>query len=104
MPFNPHWKTQLARTEPGRGMDLKDDGAESEVRSKSIPNVSTSRLHRSIRSIHGRIHTEAGLREWDAPRRGLVDDGVRAQMIAHELNLRGEDSGDCQFCQPPKRT
>lgn len=89
----------MARTEPGRGVDAPDDGVTG-VKSKGIPNVATSRLHRSIESIHSRIHTEQGLHAWEDTRRGLIDNGMKAKMIGHELTLRGERVGyDCKFCQ-----
>jgi len=92
------WQKSIARTAPGRGVDAPDDGAGPRVKVKSIPQVSTARLRRSLDFHHGSIHTQEGLSTFDAPRRSLVENGMRVRAITHELGLRGETPGDCKHC------
>lgn len=79
-------------------MNAQDDGAGPKVKTRSVPSVSTERLKRSMSFYHGMVHTQEGLHSWDDPRRGLIDNGMRLKVIAHELRLRGEEPGDCKFC------
>lgn len=90
----------LSRSDPGPGAGgVQDDGSGSTVKNKSIPNVATSRLHRSLDAIHEQVHTGPGLRAHDQPRRSLIEMGAKGRMIAHELRLRGEPDRDCRFCR-----
>ena len=100
MALNPHYEKQMARTEPGGGMDRPDQGS-SNVKTKSIPNAATGQLQRAQSFIHGTIHTPEGIKEYDGPRRNLMEQGVKNHMITHELHLRGEGLPDCQFCKKP---
>lgn len=70
------------------------------VKMKSIPNVETGRLQDSISRLHQQIHTQEGLHNWDAPRRSLVDYGMKTIAIKKELDKRGEPSPveGCRWC------
>lgn len=68
------------------------------VRNKSIPNVDTPRLVGDLGILHNRFHTVEGLRAHDQPRRNLIDNGVKARLVADELRRRGEPSNGCPFC------
>ena len=92
------YKKSISRTEPGSGALKPDDGAGPRVRVRSIPQVPTERLNRSLQFHHGSIHTPEGLREFDGPRRSLIESGMRIRAITHELGLRGEAPGDCKHC------
>jgi len=94
------WDEVMNRTSPGPGMNAKPDPADTNprVHMKSIPNVSTERLQRALEFGHGAYHTAEGLSEYDAPRRGLVEQGMRLKGVAHELKLRGHTPGDCPHC------
>ena len=86
------------RTSPGRGADMPDDGLGAPLKMKSVPNVPTERLRRSLEFYHGSIHTEQGLHDFDQPRRSLIETGMKARSITHELKLRGENPGECKHC------
>lgn len=90
---------QVQRTEPGRGVNANPEpDAPATIKQKSIPNLPTERLERALAHIHQTIHTPEGLHAWDNPRRGLIEYGVKAKAIAHELRLRGMKPGDCKHC------
>jgi len=95
----------MKRDQPGRGADVKDDGATSVPRTKSIPNVSTDRLLRAQTTLHTMVHTPGGLRAHSDTRRSLIEAGAKNKMVAKELHLRGVDSQfpDCKFCGNPDR-
>ena len=65
-----------------------------------IVNVDDDRLRDSLRQIHERCHTVVGLRAHDAPRRTLVDLGVKGLAIRAELARRNEptDVDGCRWC------
>lgn len=88
-------------TTPGPGADKPDCGTPGTTRLKtrSIPHVATARLHRRLAILHDMLHTADGLHAHDAPRRGLIDNGVKVVGIRHELAARGHvlDTG-CNFC------
>lgn len=92
------YKKSMARTEPGRGALIPDDGEGPRVKTRSIPNVPTERLHRAVEFAHGRIHTAEGLHSFDDPRRSLLETGMKIRATTHELRLRGEKPGDCTHC------
>ena len=98
--FNPHFKKQMARTEPGPGADKPYEGISTPPKSKGIPHASTKRLQEAQFGEHAEIHTMEGMRAHDGPRRSLIDRGVRNKMIGHELELRGAEKPfpDCKFC------
>lgn len=75
------------------------------VRTKSIPNVDSARLQDSLNQIHQKIHTVTGLLKWDKPRRGLVELGMKAQVIHAELLRRGvvPEVKGCIFCSRPQK-
>jgi hypothetical protein len=85
------------RTTPGRGVEAADDGLTG-LHLRSVPNVSSDRLRRSLSFYHGTFHTAEGLHRFDGPRRTLLDNGVRMKAIAHELKLRGDTPGECSLC------
>lgn len=70
------------------------------VKMKSIPNVDTGRLQDSIGRLHQQVHTVEGLRQWDAPRRSLIDYGMKTIAIKQELDKRGAPSPveGCRWC------
>ena len=90
----------LARTEPGTGASAADDGGRTIARTRSIPNVPTARLERVLAAAHAQVHTPSGIRSHDGTRRKLIEQGARAQCIAHELMLRGVVV-ECALCRPP---
>ena len=92
------WRSQMESTSPGPGKDMEDDGLGAPLKNKSIPNVSTGRLNRSLSFYHGAIHTQEGLHRFDDTKRSLVETGMKARAITHELKLRGQESGDCPHC------
>ena len=98
--LNPHYSKQMQRSAPGAGAGAKDQGS-SKVKTKSIPNVPTEHLQRARSLIHDSMHTQQGISEYDGPRRNMMEQGVKAHMLTHELHLRGEGLPDCQFCQKP---
>lgn len=100
MALNPHYMKQLSRTSPGGGAAQADQGS-SRVKTKSIPNVSTPQLQRARDVIHQSMHTPEGVRDYDGPRRNMMEQGVKSHMITHELHLRGEELPSCQFCKKP---
>lgn len=91
----------LTRTHPGPGAALPDDGGQTIGRTRSVPNVPTARLERVLAEAHERVHTAAGIGAHDGPRRALIEQGARAQCIAHELLLRGVEVA-CSLCRPPQ--
>lgn len=86
------------RTTPGPGASMDDDGLGAPLKNKSVPNVSTGRLNRSLSFYHGTIHTPDGLHAFDGTKRNLVELGIKTRTIAHELKLRGQQPGDCPHC------
>lgn len=70
------------------------------VKSKSIPNVATDRLQDSLGRLHQQVHTTEGLHNWDAPRRSLIDYGLKTMAIKKELDNRGAPSPveGCRWC------
>lgn len=70
------------------------------VKSKSIPNVATERLQDSLGRLHQQVHTVEGLHSWDAPRRSLIDYGLKTMAIKKELDKRGAPSPveGCRWC------
>jgi hypothetical protein len=70
------------------------------VKTKSIPNVDSARLTDSISRLHDQVHTVEGLRQWDLPRRSLIDYGMKTMAIKSELDKRGVPSPveGCRWC------
>ena len=91
-------KALNARTEPGRGADAVDDGLPGKIHMKGIPNLSTGRLTRAVEFYHGQVHSQQGLRDFDMPRRSLIETGAKIRSTTHELKLRGQAPGDCKHC------
>ena len=101
-PEGEQWQRFLARSAPGTGHGRPDDAipGTARLRGKSVPNVPTERLQRRLEAVHTAVHTPEGLHAHDDTRRALVNAGLHAQMVRHELRLRGvEDTGiDCKWC------
>jgi hypothetical protein len=93
-----HYEDALVDGEPGPGATARDDGLSAPVHMKSVRNLPTGRLERALVEYHSQIHTAEGLGEFDAPRRALVENGIRVRAIAGELRRRGRPSGPCRFC------
>lgn len=69
------------------------------VRTKSIPNVDADRLMDSVGQIHDQIHTPEGIRAWDAPRRGMIEMGIKSIKIHKELERRGIHHRCCRITE-----
>jgi hypothetical protein len=69
------------------------------VRTRSIPNVDDERLLSDLARLHEAFHTPEGLRRFDAPRRSLFDNGMKARAISAELERRGHPAPSCRFCR-----
>jgi hypothetical protein len=82
---------------PGGGVDAPDDG-HNWVRNRSVRNVSTDRLRRSLETYHSQVHTPEGMASFDGPRRNLYDMGVKVKLVADELTKRGVQPGECELC------
>ena len=80
----------MARTSPGQGASLKDDGVSGDksIKIKSIPNVSTARLERRLKWLNDHTRGTDALRDFDQSKRSLVHYGVNRLAIQHELRLR----------------
>jgi hypothetical protein len=98
-PLGEQFTAHLARTEPGPGVSLADEGipGSTHMKLRSIPNVSTPRLERRLEHLHGMLHT-TGLPEFHDTKRSLVEQGVHARSVAHELVLRQKPPGQCRYC------
>lgn len=83
---------------------MDDPTVTSMVSVRSIPNVPTGRLVRSLDVLHATAHTIDGMHAHDAPRRTLIETAARAQMIAHELRLRGVQVACARCASAPPQT
>ena len=69
------------------------------VRTRFIPRAPTDRLLADLAHLHVMYHTPEGLHAFDAPRRALVDNGIKIGRIRDELRQRYIDIDiDCRFC------
>ena len=69
------------------------------VRTRSIPTEATERLTADLAHMHALFHTPEGLRDFDAPRRSLIDNGRKILAIRDELRRRGAALAvGCRFC------
>lgn len=57
------------------------------------------RLIDSMRQIHEIIHTVEGLHAFDAPRRTMVDMGIKSLKIHRELDKRGHRVRCCRVAE-----
>lgn len=68
------------------------------VKNKSIANVDDARLTGDLAKLHQELHTGEGLRAFSDTKRSLIERGMKARMIVHELQKRGHPKPDCKFC------
>lgn len=93
-PLGEQYSQQMARTDPGAGARLDDDGlpGTTSLRLRSIPHAPTARLRRRWAHLHQLTDTPDGLHAWEQSRRALIEQAMHRRAIEHELVLRGVDA------------
>jgi hypothetical protein len=71
------------------------------IKNKRIPTADSDYLRLHLELLHQQVHTPEGLRDFDQPRRSLVEHGMKLLRISLELYSREPGyQNPCRFCDP----
>lgn len=69
------------------------------LKTKRIPTADSDELRSNLGAIHDSMHTQEGLHAYSGPRRGLIEQGMRARQMHDELASREPGYyNPCRFC------